>query len=134
MKEKDMKKFELTIEQIKSTYLAANIYHDVPNKKIRLTLNMEPFGEVTISEDFHILINYTNPYLINFEIFESFFKTRLKVEGYEPYIYEKKIVLYKRAITASNDFECSIKRANSFIEIINCIEKFIAWNETLNEN
>jgi hypothetical protein len=128
-----MNKFELIIEQIKSAYPSATIYRDNLNKKVTLTLKVQPFGEVIVSEDFNILIKYLNPYLTNFETFNSFFKTRLKLEGYEAYIKEKYITLYKRHITASNDFECAIKRANSIIESIRCIEKFILWNETLNK-
>lgn len=132
MKENNMKKFELITEQIKSAYSMATTYNDASNKKMSLTLKVPPFGEVIINEDYHILINYSNPYLLDFKIYESFFKPRLKLEGYEAYIYQEKIVLYKRAFAASNDFESAITRANSFIQTIKCIEKFIEWNETLN--
>ena len=134
MKEKDMKKIGLIIEQIKSAYPSAKTYHDVPNKKITLTLTLQPFGEVIFNENYDILIKYSNPYSIKFEIFKSFFERRLELEGYTPYIYENKIVLYKRVIKESNDFECAIIRANSFIETVKSIEKFIEWNKTLTQN
>lgn len=127
-----MKKIELIIEQIKSAYPDATTHHDIPNIKMKLTLKVLPFGEVIIDESYHISINYSNPYSLNFKIYESFFKSRLMVEGYEPYIYEDKIVLYKRNLTTQNEFEDAIIRANSFIQVIKSIEKFIEWNVKLN--
>jgi hypothetical protein len=134
MKEKEMKTLELIVEQIKTIYPAAHIHQDVPNKTLTLSLVIEPFGEVIISNDFNIRIKYSNPFLTDFNIFKSFFNTRLNVKGYEAYIYEKEIVLYKRMIEASSDFEKAIIRANSFIEVIRSIEKFIDWNHTLNKS
>ena len=127
-----MKKLELIIEQIKSAYPDATINHDITNKKMRLTLKVLPFGEVIIDENYHISIKYSNPYSVNFNTYKSFFKSRLNVEGYEPYIYEEKIELYKRTLTTQNEFEDAIIRANSFIQVIQSIEKFIEWNVKLN--
>lgn len=126
-----MEIFNLIIEQIKSTYPSAITYHDIPNKKGKLTLAILPFGKIIITDDLNIVIDYLNPYSTNFKTFESYFKSRMKFEGYETYIYQKKIHVYKRSLEASNNFEYAIKRANSFIEVARCIEKFIEWNESL---
>jgi len=128
-----MKIFDLIIEQIIYTYPSSTTYHDIQNKKGHLTLEVSPFGEITINDNFHIFIKYLNPYSTNFTTYESFFKSRLKIEGYEAYIYQEKIDIYKRSVASSNDFEYAIKRANAFIEVVRCIEKFIDWNETLNK-
>lgn len=130
-----MKIFDLVIEQIKSVYPEANRHQKITKKNtewLTLTLEVPPFGEIMISQEFNLFIKYLNPYSTDHKIFESFFDPRLKFEGYETYIYKDKIHIYKRTLKASNDFEYAIKRANIFIEATKCIEKFVDWNETLN--
>lgn len=130
-----MKRIDLVIEQIKSVYPEAIRSLKLTEKNtewLTLTLKVPPFGEIILSQELSITIKYLNPYSTDFNIYRSFFESRLKFEGYETYIYEDEICIYRRTLKASNYFEYAIKRANVFIETTKCIEKFIDWNETLN--
>lgn len=129
-----MKKLELIIEQIKYAYPDASTYRNATDKNMGLTLRIPPFGEVIIDESYNISINYSNPYSLDLKIYEYFFKSRLIIEGYQPYVYEDKIILYKRSSGTQNEFEDAIIRANSFTQTIKSIEKFIEWYKILNNN
>lgn len=127
-----MEIFELVIEQIKSVYPAAKTHHNVPKKEPRLTLELSKFGKIGLNQTFDISITYLNLYSTDFKSFKAFFEPRLNLEGSQAYIYEDSIIIYKRSIESSDNFQYALKRAEIFINAVKSIERFVHWNETLN--
>jgi hypothetical protein len=126
-----MKIFDLIIEQIKSEYPESRVHDEVSNNLRSLTLEIPPFGSITINNNLNVHIKYIDPYDNDFEIIKSFFDSRLSFEGSATYFMENEIHIYKRSLSTSNDFELAIKRAKVFLKSAVAMEKYIEWNEKL---
>jgi hypothetical protein len=124
-----MDDIKLITEQIKLEY-PASIIDSYSNNKTIIYITLEPFGKLSMDNEFKIEATYSNPFKIKFDFYKNYFEPRLKFDNATTYIYEDRIIINKRV---GNDysrtpFENSIVRANNFITVAKEIENFITYN------
>lgn len=123
---------KLVADQIKNVFSSC-IFHLSANdcKIIAIELRLPPFGKIVMSHDYHIRVEYRNPYGLDFKYFKMFFDARLKFDNASSYFYEDRIEIFHRI---GNDnsrtiFENSLERANNFIQTANEVINFIKYND-----